>query len=137
MAAGPVAFMQVFDQATEVIKHGAIRDAALFGWLEANVERLLARDAAALAHVVRRSVEIKAQVVGADERAQKTLYESDLPQSIAWVLGAEGEGMRRLTRENCDTLVRIPMFGTVESLNVSVASGICLYEARRRRMAGC
>jgi 23S rRNA (guanosine2251-2'-O)-methyltransferase len=49
------------------------------------------------------------------------------------VLGAEGEGMRRLTRENCDQLVRIPMHGAVESLNVSVAAGVCLYEARRRR----
>ena len=72
-------------------------------------------------------------VVGADERAEKTLYESDLPAATAWVLGAEGEGMRRLTRERCDLLVRIPMRGSVESLNVSVASGVCLFEARRRR----
>jgi 23S rRNA (guanosine2251-2'-O)-methyltransferase len=72
-------------------------------------------------------------IVGADERAEKTLYESDLPEATAWVLGAEGEGMRRLTRERCDLLVRIPMRGSVESLNVSVASGVCLFEARRRR----
>lgn len=71
-------------------------------------------------------------IVGADERAEKTLYESELPESIAWVLGAEGEGMRRLTRERCDLLVRIPMRGSVESLNVSVASGVCLFESRRR-----
>ena len=70
--------------------------------------------------------------VGADERADKTLYEADLPQSIAWVLGAEGEGMRRLTRENCDLLVRIPMGGDVPSLNVSVSAGICLFESVRR-----
>jgi 23S rRNA (guanosine2251-2'-O)-methyltransferase len=50
-------------------------------------------------------------------------------------MGAEGEGMRRLTRETCDELVKIPMLGGVESLNVSVASGICLYEARRQRLA--
>ena len=72
-------------------------------------------------------------VVGADERADKTLYEADLPESIAWVLGAEGEGMRRLTRESCDLLVRIPMRGEVGNLNVSVSAGICLYESARRR----
>jgi 23S rRNA (guanosine2251-2'-O)-methyltransferase len=72
-------------------------------------------------------------VVGTDERAEKTLYETDLPDSIAWVLGAEGEGMRRLTRESCDILVRIPMKGEVESLNVSVAAGIVLFETARRR----
>ena len=72
-------------------------------------------------------------IVGADERADKTLYEADLPASIAWVLGAEGEGMRRLTRESCDLLVRIPMRGEVESLNVSVSAGVCLFESVRRR----
>lgn len=72
-------------------------------------------------------------IVGADERADKTLYEADLPDSIAWVVGAEGEGMRRLTRESCDLLVRIPMQGEVESLNVSVSAGVCLFESLRRR----
>ena len=72
-------------------------------------------------------------IVGADERAEKTLYAADLPDSIAWVLGAEGEGMRRLTRESCDLLVRIPMKGEVESLNVSVSAGVCLFESLRRR----
>ncbi len=72
-------------------------------------------------------------IVGADERAEKTLYEVELPEALAWVLGAEGEGMRRLTRERCDLVVRIPMRGSVESLNVSVASGVCLFESRRRR----
>ena len=72
-------------------------------------------------------------IVGADERAEKTLYQADLPDSIAWVLGAEGEGMRRLTRESCDLLVRIPMQGEVESLNVSVSAGVCLFESVRRR----
>src|ERR671915_323694 len=72
-------------------------------------------------------------IVGADERAQQSLYEADLPESIAWVLGAEGEGMRRLTRESCDLLVRIPMRGEVESLNVSVSAGVCLFESARRR----
>jgi 23S rRNA (guanosine2251-2'-O)-methyltransferase len=72
-------------------------------------------------------------VIGADERAEKTLYDADLPDAIAWVLGAEGEGMRRLTRESCDLLVRIPMLGEVASLNVSVSAGVCLFESVRRR----
>jgi 23S rRNA (guanosine2251-2'-O)-methyltransferase len=71
-------------------------------------------------------------VVGADEEAESTLFAADLPRSIAWVLGAEGEGMRRLTKERCDLRVRIPMLGSVQSLNVSVAAGICLYESVRR-----
>ena len=71
-------------------------------------------------------------VVGADEEGASTLFAADLPRSIAWVLGAEGEGMRRLTKERCDLRVRIPMAGSVQSLNVSVAAGICLYESVRR-----
>jgi 23S rRNA (guanosine2251-2'-O)-methyltransferase len=73
-------------------------------------------------------------IVGTDERAGKTIFEADLPKSTAWVLGAEGAGMRRLTRESCDLLVRIPMQGQVESLNASVAAGICLFESVRRRI---
>jgi 23S rRNA (guanosine2251-2'-O)-methyltransferase len=72
-------------------------------------------------------------IVGADERADRTLYETGVPEAVAWVLGAEGEGMRRLTRESCDLLVRIPMRGEVESLNVSVSAGICLFESARSR----
>jgi len=72
-------------------------------------------------------------IVGADERAEQSLYAAALPRAIAWVLGAEGEGMRRLTRENCDQLVSIPMGGSVSSLNVSVACGVCLFESVRRR----
>jgi 23S rRNA (guanosine2251-2'-O)-methyltransferase len=72
-------------------------------------------------------------IVGADERAERTIHEADLPDSIAWVLGAEGEGMRRLTRERCDLLLRVPMAGEVGSLNVAVAAGICLYESVRRK----
>lgn len=74
-------------------------------------------------------------VVGAAAEAEQDLLASRFDGPIALVLGAEGTGLRRMTAENCDALVRIPMFGSVESLNVSVASGICLYEVRRQRNA--
>ena len=73
-------------------------------------------------------------LVGADDSAKESIYTARLDGPLGLVLGAEGEGLRRLTRENCDLLVSLPMLGAVESLNVSVASGICLYEARRRRL---
>ena len=73
--------------------------------------------------------------IGASDDAPKTLYQVDLKGPVALVLGAEGPGMRQLTRKTCDELVSIPMRGAVESLNVSVASGICLYEALRQRGA--
>ncbi len=73
--------------------------------------------------------------IGTSDDAEKTIYDVDLTGPIALVLGAEGEGMRQLTRKTCDQLVSIPMHGAVESLNVSVASGVCLYEALRQRRA--
>jgi 23S rRNA (guanosine2251-2'-O)-methyltransferase len=73
--------------------------------------------------------------VGTSDDAPRTIYQVDLKRPIALVLGAEGPGMRQLTRKNCDELVSIPMRGAVESLNVSVASGVCLYEAMRQRIA--
>ncbi|MFM2276534.1 MAG: rRNA ((2251)-2-O)-methyltransferase RlmB [Pseudomonadota bacterium] len=74
-------------------------------------------------------------VIGTSDVATKTLYQADLKRPVALVLGAEGAGMRQLTTKTCDDLVSIPMQGAVESLNVSVASGVCLFEAVRQRMA--
>ena len=86
-----------------------------------------------LARTLRELKERGIWLVGTTGDADKSLYDLDLRGPIAIVMGSEGEGMRRLTRECCDELVRIPMAGAVESLNVSVAAGICLYEARRQR----
>ena len=71
--------------------------------------------------------------IGASDDAPQSLYQADLKGPVALVLGAEGTGLRLLTRKTCDALVSIPMRGAVESLNVSVASGVCLYEALRQR----
>jgi 23S rRNA (guanosine2251-2'-O)-methyltransferase len=73
-------------------------------------------------------------LIGTTEDAEQTLYQGDFTGPTALIMGSEGEGMRRLTTETCDFLVHIPMFGAVESLNVSVASGVCLFEARRQRL---
>ncbi len=72
-------------------------------------------------------------IVGTDGDATQDVYATDLKGPLALVLGSEGEGLRRLTREHCDSLVRIPMAGSVESLNVSVATGVVLFEAVRQR----
>lgn len=71
---------------------------------------------------------------GTAGEAEQHLYQTDLKGPLALVMGGEGKGLRRLTRENCDTLIKIPMQGSVESLNVSVATGICLFEAVRQRV---
>lgn len=88
-----------------------------------------------LARTLRELKERDIMLVGTSDDVDKSIYDVDLSTGVAIIMGSEGEGMRRLTRETCDALVQIPMFGSVESLNVSVASGVCLYEARRQRMA--
>lgn len=72
-------------------------------------------------------------IVGTAGEAEKEIYDQDLTGPLVLIMGAEGKGMRRLTREHCDYLVRLPMAGSVSSLNVSVASGVCLFEALRQR----
>jgi 23S rRNA (guanosine2251-2'-O)-methyltransferase len=86
-----------------------------------------------LARTIRELKEAGVFVIGTTMDAPSTLLNTKLDGPIAIVLGAEGDGIRRLTAETCDALMTIPMYGSVESLNVSVASGICLYEARRQR----
>jgi len=72
-------------------------------------------------------------IIGTDQETKNSLYKTDLKGPIAIIMGSEGKGMRRLTRESCDLLITIPMMGSVESLNVSVATGICLSEIQRQR----
>ena len=89
-----------------------------------------------LARTLRDLKERGVWLVGTDDAADKTLFDADLKGPLALVMGSEGEGMRRLTRECCDQLVSIPMAGAVESLNVSVATGVALFEAVRQRSSG-
>ncbi len=88
-----------------------------------------------LARTLRLLQENQVWIVGTAGEADHTLYQSKLTGPLALVMGAEGEGMRRLTREHCDELISIPMAGSVSSLNVSVATGVCLFEAVRQRLA--
>ena len=85
-----------------------------------------------LARTLREMKERDVWLLGAQQGGE-SLFDADLSGALAWVLGAEGQGLRRLTRESCDRLIGIPMCGGVESLNVSVTAGICLYSARKAR----
>ncbi len=86
-----------------------------------------------LARTMRELKDRNIWLIGTDDQAAQTVHSVDTRGAVAWVMGAEGEGMRRLTRETCDVLARIPMLGSVESLNVSVATGVCLFETVRQR----
>jgi 23S rRNA (guanosine2251-2'-O)-methyltransferase len=86
-----------------------------------------------LARTLRWLKEREIWIIGTDDEAPKSLFETSLTGPMALVLGAEGQGLRRLTKESCDALISIPMKGVVESLNVSVATGVVLYEALRQR----
>jgi 23S rRNA (guanosine2251-2'-O)-methyltransferase len=89
-----------------------------------------------LARTLRRLRDADIWIAGADVDGDTSLFEADLRLPVALVLGAEGSGLRRLTREHCDFRLSIPMQGVVESLNISVAAAVCLFEARRQRGAG-
>ena len=86
-----------------------------------------------LARTLKELKDFDIRVIGTSDDAEQDLYDLDLTGPVAFVLGSEGDGMRQLTRKTCDQLVRIPMAGAVESLNVSVAAGVCLFEALRQR----
>jgi 23S rRNA (guanosine2251-2'-O)-methyltransferase len=88
-----------------------------------------------LARTMRALKERNLWLIGADVEGDREAYEADLKGPVGLVMGSEGEGMRRLTRESCDVIVRLPVRGAVESLNVSVAAGMLLYEAVRQRGA--
>lgn len=97
------------------------------------VENLSIATVPNLVSVMRELKKLGLWVVGADLGAERTCFQADLTGPLALVLGSEGEGLHRLVRETCDELVRIPMYGKVSSLNVSVATGIIIYEAIRQR----
>lgn len=96
-------------------------------------ERIVVYEVANLSRTLKSLKEAGVWLLGATADADTSLHECDLPTKVAWVLGGEGSGLRRLTREACDLLVRIPMQGQAESLNVSVSAGLCLYESVRAR----
>jgi 23S rRNA (guanosine2251-2'-O)-methyltransferase len=88
-----------------------------------------------LARTMRQLQDAGVWIVGTAGETDQSLYQTKLVGAIAIAMGAEGKGLRRLTREHCDELVKLPMAGSVSSLNVSVATGICLYEVVRQRQA--
>lgn len=108
---------------TEVVRHVAAGAA----------ESLSLARAKNLARFMGRLKEIGLKLVGTSDQAKQSIFESDLQGPIGLVVGAEGNGIRRLTADNCDILANIPMSGGVDCLNVSVATGICLFEIRRQR----
>ena len=108
---------------TEVVRHVAAGAAESLSLARAkNLSRFMAR-----------LKELGIKLVGTSDQAKHSIFESDLQGPIGLVVGAEGTGIRRLTADNCDLLANIPMTGGVDCLNVSVATGVCLFEIRRQR----
>jgi 23S rRNA (guanosine2251-2'-O)-methyltransferase len=155
-AAGPQTFLLLLDGVTDPRNLGAcLRTAAAAGVQAVIVPRdrsaalsdVAAKAAAGavelvpliavtnLSRAMRQMQDAGIWIVGADGEAERSLYEVDLTGPRAWALGAEGSGLRRLTKEHCDELARIPMAAGMDSLNVSVAAGVCLFESVRQRQA--
>ena len=88
-----------------------------------------------LARTMKKLQDAGVWLIGTSDAGTGTLYETDFKGPVGIVMGAEGDGMRRLTEDSCDFLIKIPMSGTVDCLNVSVATGVCLYEAVRQRLS--
>lgn len=109
---------------TEVVRHVAAGAA----------ESLTLARARNLSRFMNRLKELGIKLVGTSDQAEDSIFESDLQGPIGLVVGAEGTGIRRLTADNCDLLANIPMSGKMDCLNVSVATGICLFEVRRQRI---
>jgi len=109
---------------TEVVRHVAAGAA----------ESLTLARARNLSRIMNQLKEIGIKLVGTSDQAEDSIFESDLQGPIGLVVGAEGTGIRRLTADNCDQLANIPMSGKMDCLNVSVATGICLFEIRRQRI---
>ncbi len=109
---------------TEVVRHVAAGAA----------ESLTLARARNLSRFMNRLKEIGIKLVGTSDQAERSIFESDLQGPIGLVVGAEGTGIRRLTADNCDLLANIPMSVKMDCLNVSVATGICLFEVRRQRI---
>jgi 23S rRNA (guanosine2251-2'-O)-methyltransferase len=124
--AGVTAVVAPKDRSVSITK--AVRTVACGG-----AERVPFARVTNLARTLVRLKDLGVWVVGTDDGAEKSLYDLELTGPIAIVMGSEGSGVRRLVGEKCDFLARLPMLGEVESLNVSVAAGVCLYEAVRQR----
>ncbi len=121
--------------AVVVPKHGSVKNTAVVSKVASGATEVLPLVVVTnLAYFIEQIKEAGVWIVGASHEASQLVYEYDFKGPVGIILGGEGKGLRRLTQELCDSLVKIPMLGTVSSLNVSVATGITLYEAQRQRL---
>lgn len=122
--------------AVVIPKHGSVKNTAVVTKVASGAAEVLPLVVVTnLASFIEKIKEAGVWIVGASHEASQQVYEYDFKGPVSIILGGEGKGLRRLTQEMCDSLVKIPMLGTVSSLNVSVAAGITLYEAQRQRLS--